>query len=312
MEQLDAEKVDRITENEFPAALKLAAEAQTTAEVEDTPKSEEVDADGNGTIDFQERCTAMVRQMASEYPVLVNATVSVNAKFIPETSKQPQTREEINEELQRLRAAEVRCQRPEGIRTCQKDQQVLPTFKKHPEGMAHREAVLQDWERVINAWMTEVGVESGLTEEDAKRSIVKLLTLGSYRLGVVHPGSDIDTLCMIKTRRKTATNECMKEVFGEMQDPGEAGTHDREGIPRFYLEEEPNALNENGLSCARASGYETENAMERHNHACPRTAGVRRTRGRVNDMCALRSHFDSSVMNRSIAKHCYVDMVAGA
>merc|ERR1712137_1349218 len=40
------------------------------------------------------------------------------------------------------------------------------------------------------------GVSTGLSEEEAKRATVKLVTLGSYMLGVVHPGSDIDSLCI--------------------------------------------------------------------------------------------------------------------
>merc|ERR1719454_1785181 len=62
--------------------------------------------------------------------------------------------------------------------------------------MQHRENVLQELERVVMDWMTEVGIEAGMAEEEAKRCTVKIVTLGSYRLGVVHPGSDIDTLCI--------------------------------------------------------------------------------------------------------------------
>lgn len=65
-----------------------------------------------------------------------------------------------------------------------------------PEGMARREAVLKELEEVVMEWITEVGVAAGMPEGEAKRSGVKIVTLGSYRLGVVHPGSDIDTLCI--------------------------------------------------------------------------------------------------------------------
>jgi len=68
--------------------------------------------------------------------------------------------------------------------------------KETPERMEHREAVLQELERVVTEWITEVGIENGMAEEEAKRCTVKIMTLGSYRLGVVHPGSDIDTLCI--------------------------------------------------------------------------------------------------------------------
>jgi len=65
-----------------------------------------------------------------------------------------------------------------------------------PEGMLHRQAVLQDLEKMVLDWQTDVGVEAGMPEEEARRCGVRLTTLGSYRLGVVHPGSDIDTLCI--------------------------------------------------------------------------------------------------------------------
>merc|ERR1719281_1100992 len=69
--------------------------------------------------------------------------------------------------------------------------------KETPNGLAHREAVLVELGEVITAWMTKAGVEAGMSEHDAHLASTKtLVTLGSYRLGVVHPGSDIDTLCI--------------------------------------------------------------------------------------------------------------------
>lgn len=65
-----------------------------------------------------------------------------------------------------------------------------------PEGMQHRQAVLSELERMFSDWMTAIGIENEMTEEEAKRCTIKITTLGSYRLGVVHPGSDIDTLCI--------------------------------------------------------------------------------------------------------------------
>eukprot|EP00931_Biecheleriopsis_adriatica_P106722 TRINITY_DN81103_c0_g1_i1.p1 TRINITY_DN81103_c0_g1~~TRINITY_DN81103_c0_g1_i1.p1 ORF type:complete len:549 (+),score=89.98 TRINITY_DN81103_c0_g1_i1:43-1647(+) len=65
-----------------------------------------------------------------------------------------------------------------------------------PEGMQTRQAVLQELESMFHDWMSKLSQEAGIAEDEVKRSTVKITTLGSYRLGVVHPGSDIDTLCI--------------------------------------------------------------------------------------------------------------------
>lgn len=65
-----------------------------------------------------------------------------------------------------------------------------------PEGMKHRQEVLEELKRVIIAWIVEVGVKEGMSEDEAKKSTVMVVTLGSFSLGVVHPDSDIDTLCI--------------------------------------------------------------------------------------------------------------------
>lgn len=61
------------------------------------------------------------------------------------------------------------------------------------EGMARRQAVLKEIEHMVGEWATSLAAEAG---SDAQRQMVRITTLGSYRLGVVHPGSDIDTLCI--------------------------------------------------------------------------------------------------------------------
>jgi poly(A) polymerase len=64
------------------------------------------------------------------------------------------------------------------------------------EGMAHREAVLEELNALVREWIVATGVLEGYTQDDARRYTLKIQTLGSYRLGVVHPLSDIDTLCI--------------------------------------------------------------------------------------------------------------------
>ncbi|CAJ1362174.1 unnamed protein product [Effrenium voratum] len=71
---------------------------------------------------------------------------------------------------------------------------VFPT--ETSEGMERRQGVLQELERLFHDWMSKQCVEANVPEEEIKKSTVKITTLGSYRLGVVHPGSDIDTLCI--------------------------------------------------------------------------------------------------------------------
>ncbi|CAE8676726.1 unnamed protein product [Polarella glacialis] len=64
------------------------------------------------------------------------------------------------------------------------------------EGMVQRKEVLVVLETMFHDWMSKLSAEGGISEEEIRRSTVKITTLGSYRLGVVHPGSDIDTLCI--------------------------------------------------------------------------------------------------------------------
>lgn len=70
----------------------------------------------------------------------------------------------------------------------------FPQEKK--EGIAQRESVLEELNEAVAEWICEVCVQDGLTQDDARRHTLKIQTLGSYRLGVVHPMSDIDTLCI--------------------------------------------------------------------------------------------------------------------
>jgi len=64
------------------------------------------------------------------------------------------------------------------------------------ERMTHRQGVLREIERLFAFWTIARSLEAGLTAEEAEQQKGKVTTLGSFRLGVVHPGSDIDTLCI--------------------------------------------------------------------------------------------------------------------
>ena len=55
-------------------------------------------------------------------------------------------------------------------------------------------------------WTKEVSIAKGITEEVADQMKGKVVTFGSYRLGVHAPNADIDTLCI-------APKTCVREDF---------------------------------------------------------------------------------------------------
>lgn len=61
-----------------------------------------------------------------------------------------------------------------------------------PEGMAHREQVLRKLERILEEWARDVTLQTGGQTTDVAQA--RLFTFGSYKLGVVAPGGDIDAL----------------------------------------------------------------------------------------------------------------------
>eukprot|EP00930_Biecheleria_cincta_P083644 TRINITY_DN73178_c0_g1_i1.p1 TRINITY_DN73178_c0_g1~~TRINITY_DN73178_c0_g1_i1.p1 ORF type:complete len:640 (+),score=86.99 TRINITY_DN73178_c0_g1_i1:29-1948(+) len=64
------------------------------------------------------------------------------------------------------------------------------------ETMRFRASVLLELSRIVRQWVYEVSVQQGLDEESAKTAGAKIFTFGSYRLGLISPGSDIDALCV--------------------------------------------------------------------------------------------------------------------
>uniref|UniRef100_A0A7S1AF78 polynucleotide adenylyltransferase n=1 Tax=Noctiluca scintillans TaxID=2966 RepID=A0A7S1AF78_NOCSC len=64
------------------------------------------------------------------------------------------------------------------------------------EGMRSRASILVELHRIVLQWIYEVGVQQGMDDDSARRAGAKIFTFGSYRLGLVSPGSDIDALCV--------------------------------------------------------------------------------------------------------------------
>ncbi|KAI8886806.1 Poly(A) polymerase [Backusella circina FSU 941] len=65
-----------------------------------------------------------------------------------------------------------------------------------PERTQLRERVLETLDKMTKAFVYSVSTRDGMTEAQAERSGGKVLTYGSYRLGVHGRDSDIDTLCI--------------------------------------------------------------------------------------------------------------------
>lgn len=65
------------------------------------------------------------------------------------------------------------------------------------EGSKKRVEVLQRLDEIIQEWVNEVAASQNLSADELKNAGGKIFTFGSYRLGVVTPSSDIDTLCVV-------------------------------------------------------------------------------------------------------------------
>eukprot|EP00929_Paragymnodinium_shiwhaense_P002143 TRINITY_DN102345_c0_g1_i1.p1 TRINITY_DN102345_c0_g1~~TRINITY_DN102345_c0_g1_i1.p1 ORF type:complete len:704 (-),score=162.44 TRINITY_DN102345_c0_g1_i1:56-2167(-) len=78
------------------------------------------------------------------------------------------------------------------------------------DGMRHRTSVLLELQRVVKQFIYEVCVSKGSDESSARSAGAKIFTFGSYRLGLVGPGSDIDALCVAP---ENITREAFFEVL---------------------------------------------------------------------------------------------------
>lgn len=79
-----------------------------------------------------------------------------------------------------------------------------------PDQMRFRAAVLLELRRIVLQWIYEVSVQQRMDEESARSAGAKIFTFGSFRLGLVGPGSDIDALCVAP---KHITRDCFFQVL---------------------------------------------------------------------------------------------------
>lgn len=68
------------------------------------------------------------------------------------------------------------------------------------KGLRKRELILASLNRLLHNFIHSVCIMQGLDEDDANDVSARLLTFGSYRLGVIGPDSDIDALCLCPQR----------------------------------------------------------------------------------------------------------------
>jgi len=64
------------------------------------------------------------------------------------------------------------------------------------EDISARTTALVELHRLVRQWIYEVSVREGMGEEASKSAGAKIFTFGSYRLGLISRGSDIDALCL--------------------------------------------------------------------------------------------------------------------
>jgi poly(A) polymerase len=64
------------------------------------------------------------------------------------------------------------------------------------EEVQQRRNILKELQHIVNRWVVDVSKEQNQPEELLKTACGRILTFGSFRLGLVTPSSDIDALCV--------------------------------------------------------------------------------------------------------------------
>lgn len=100
-------------------------------------------------------------------------------------------------------------------------QKVLESYNlfESQEETIKREETLGNLNKIIVAWIKEVCLSQGMSEQLAQEAGGMIYTFGSYRLGVHNPGSDIDTLCV------APRNVTREDFFGKLREILEKTPH---------------------------------------------------------------------------------------
>ncbi|PPQ95908.1 hypothetical protein CVT26_016131 [Gymnopilus dilepis] len=100
-----------------------------------------------------------------------------------------------------------------------------------PEEVRTRETAISQVEQLLNEFIKKVGLAQGLPEDALSNIRGKVLTFGSYRLGVHDPGTTIDILCV-------APRHVPRYQFFELFEPmlkGMEGVTRITGVPDAYV-----------------------------------------------------------------------------
>jgi poly(A) polymerase len=119
------------------------------------------------------------------------------------------------------------------LQQSKKIHQLLVNEKRFPpkEESAQREEVLAALDQIVKQWVIEVSMNQGMSEELAQTVGAKIVTFGSYRLGVHGPGADIDTLCIVP--RHVTRNHFFNDLHALLQQRSDVT--DLHPVPEAYV-----------------------------------------------------------------------------
>lgn len=85
----------------------------------------------------------------------------------------------------------------------------------NPAAIEERKRIVEELQTAVMAWVVGVGLSQGMSQEMATQAGAKVLTFGSYRLGLVSPDSDIDAL--VVTPRHVSREAFFQQLAPKLQ-----------------------------------------------------------------------------------------------